>query len=138
MTHHCCDEHCHDHHDHHGHHDHHDAPEHASVFAAQRSFAPERPVLRTALEAAARALFLSVGESCCIDGILPGHAKGLIETEGAALSLSLTCAGRVDTASLGGWAALETLSAFTVTVNVHLLTPHTLDEERLLAPFQAL
>lgn len=138
MTHHCDDPHCHDPHCDGHHHAHGEAPERASVFAVQRAFLPAAPVPRAKLEESAFALFCGIGESCCVDGILPGHAKGLVETAEGALSLSLTCADRIDADMLGGWAALDTVSAFTVTLNIHLVIPRTFDAEALFAPFTAL
>lgn len=140
--HHCHDPHCHDPNcdgHHHGHdHAHHDAPEHAAVFAAQRAYAPAAPVPRALLEQTAQDMFLRIGDACCVEGILPGHAKGLVEVAGGAFSLSLTCQGQVDTGALSGWAALDAVSAFTVTVNVHLIIPHALDGDALFAPFATL
>ena len=123
----------------HAHDDHaHDAPEQASVLAARRAFAPASPVTRTALEDAAIAMLQTVGDACCIDGILPGHAKALVECAEGAFSLSLTIADQVDTQALGHWNALTQIGTFTVTVNVHLLCGKSVEEDQLFTPFAAL
>ena len=113
----------------------HDAPEQASVLAARRAFAPPAPVARRALEDAAVSMLRAVGDACCIDGILPGHAKALIDCAGGALSLSLTLADRVDTQMLDGWAELAHIDAFTVTVNINLLCGKSVGEEAVFKPF---
>ncbi|MDO4571914.1 MAG: hypothetical protein Q4C13_00990 [Clostridia bacterium] len=114
------------------------APEHASVLAVRRAFAPARPVARAALEAAAAAVLRDIGEACCLDGVLPGHAKCLLEADGAMLALSLTMADRVDAQAGGGWVERDALAAFSVTLNVHLVLPHAFSEDALFRPFGAL
>lgn len=116
----------------------HGTPEQASVLAARRAFASAAPVARDALEAAAVTMLRAVGDACCIDGILPGHAKALVECAEGALSLSLTVADMVDTQALGRWAELTCIGAFTVTVNINLLCGKSVEEEALFKPFAAL
>ena len=137
MTHHCDDPHCHDPHCD-GHHHTHEGPEHAGVFAGQRAYTPAAPVSRGALTQAAEAVLLDIGARCCIDGILPGHAKALVEAESGALMLSLTCAGQVDASPSGAWETLGAIPAFTVTLNAHVIGGEPGDEDALFAFFDAL
>jgi len=111
---------CHEHH-----HEHESEAERAvsSSFVISRTRSFSGSFSPSELRQRAEQLFLILGSRADLDGIIPGHIKGVISAPGGEkLGISVTRPDAVDFVPAGGWETLETLDTFTMTVNIMLLS----------------
>lgn len=121
----------------HGRHVHHTPPalaeaNNAGVFSCHRSYRSDKAIPRILLEAAARRLLTESGSTVAVEGIIPGHLKLLLKSGQAGMVLSMTRPEAVDASSFGGWADLDRISEYEVTVNFLLLEQNSFDVETVL------
>ena len=103
------------------------------VISHTRSFSPGRAETTDSLREKGIKTFLRLGDLVSFEGVVAGHIKGVIRTEGGGLAFSLTRAGVVDVTELGGWKGLGEIRAYTMTVNVMTLLHADITEEDIFA-----
>ena len=127
----CDDPNCTDPHHHHHNNKHEDLIKDSLIMSRTRSFAPESPVSASALREMGEKTFIHLGDILCVEGVIAGHLKGVIETQNGSLALSLTRAGVVDVTELGGWKELTNVESYSMTVNIMSIVPAELSEDDL-------
>ena len=131
-------EHSHEHlHEHCSGHSHdHEAAEQMSagmfVLSKVRQF--DGPIEAAVLQKKLRSLFLNLTKKAIVEGLIPGHLKGVARAAGGeTLGISVTRPGVVDFAPSAAWEQMKVLEQYTLTVNVMLLAESNIQEEDLFS-----
>ncbi len=117
----------------HFHDEHEDLINGSQVLSHTRSFEPARAETADSLRKKGTGTLLHLGELVAFEGIVAGHIKSVIKTDGGGLAFSLTRAGVVDITELGGWSKLGEIRAYTMTVNIMSLVHADITEEEIFA-----
>ena len=123
----------HHHHEHDEHDEHEELLEDSLIMSCTRTFNLAQPELPTALQEKGMRTFLRLGDMLAFEGVVVGHIKGVITTEGGGLAFSLTRTGVVDLTELGGWKNLGSIAAYIMTVNIMSLVHAEITEEDIFA-----
>lgn len=111
-------------------------PNNATVLSVSQQFSGKAN--RHILTAAFRNLFREISSKALVNGILPGHLKGVIQCGSGFFALSVTREDSVDETVNPQWEAMDFIENFKITVNLLSIFPVDISREELEAALKKL